>query len=201
MSLFVPIFSLKRRQARACFGLGLNLDLRDAKGDEAAQLFGALGDRSKPGEGEPGIKGGERLLLLVVPVVVAADDKERRAALDRIGRFQIGVIGARHRMVVLGGELALRQPQPDETIIGAVGDGAPQHVDRSPVVLGLVFKLGRPPQTGDEPRLLFVGRDAVDQLAAPIARRIGELFRLVFLRQRRRSGADERKTQQRAQHR
>ena len=32
--------------------LGLNLDLGDPKGDEAAQLLGALGDCSKPGEGQ-----------------------------------------------------------------------------------------------------------------------------------------------------
>ena len=95
------------------------------------------------GEGEAGLERGERLLLLVVAVVVAADHKQRRAALDRVGRFQIGVVGARHRMVVLGGELALREPQPDETVIGAVGDRAGQLVDRRGVALGLVIGVGR----------------------------------------------------------
>ena len=92
--------------------LGLHIDFGDAEGDQAAQLFGALGNGRQSGEAQARLEGGERLLLLVVPVVVAADDKQRRAALDRIGRFEIGVVGARHRMVVLDRELALRQPQP-----------------------------------------------------------------------------------------
>ena len=156
--------------------LGLNLDLGDPEGDEPAQLFGALGDRRQMGEAEPGLEGGERLFLLVVAVVVAADDKECRAALDRVGRFQIGVVGARHRMIVIGGELALGEPQPDEAVIGAIGDGARQLADGRRVVLRLVFDLGRLPECGHPIRLLLVRRDAVDQLLAPVARRIGQLL-------------------------
>ena len=103
-------------------------------------------------------------------------------------------------MVVVGGEFALREPQPDEAVIGAVGDGARQFADGCGVVLGLVFDLGCSPQPGHEARLLFVCRDAIDQLLAPVARRIGELLRLVFLRRGRCGGEDDEK-QQRAQHR
>ena len=129
--------------------------------------------------------------MLVVAVVVAADDKECGTALDRVGRFQVGVVGARHRMIVIGGELALGEAQPDEAVIGAIGDGGGQPADGRPVVLRLVFDLRRPPQGGHETGLLFVRRDAVDQLLAPVARRIGQLLRLVLLRRSRRGGEDE----------
>src|SRR5262249_22527196 len=82
-----------------------------------------------------------------------------------------------------------------------VGDGAAEPTDSGPIVLGLIFDLGRPPQPGDEVGLLLARRDAVDQLAAPVARRIGQFLRLVFLRRRRDGHADEAKEQQRAQHR
>jgi hypothetical protein len=121
-------------------------------------------------EAEPGIEGGERLLLLVVAVIVAADHKKCGAALDRVGRFQVGVVGARDRMVVIGGELALREPEPHQPVIGTVHDGARQFADSRPVILCLVFDLGRPPQGGHEVGLLAVCRDAVDQLLAPVAR-------------------------------
>ncbi len=161
-------------EARAApFRFGLDLDLGDAEGDEPAQFFGALGNRRQPGEIKTGVKRGERLLLLVVPVVIAADYEERHAAFDRIGRFKIGVVGARHRVVVLGSELVLRETQPNQTVIGAIGDGAGQFLDRRGVALGLVIGFGGPPPAGDQRGLLLVRRDAVDQLPAPIARRIG----------------------------
>ena len=132
------------------FGLGLDLDLGDAEGDEPAQLFGALGDRREPGEGEAGLEGGERLLLLVVPVVVAADDKERRAALDRVGRFQVRVVGARHRMVVLGrrarsAPAAARQDRHRRRWRWR----ASRSIGARRIMLGLVIALGRAPPAGD----------------------------------------------------
>src|SRR6516162_2200893 len=104
-------------------------------------------------------------------------------------------------MVVVGGKLALGEPQPEETVIGAIGDGALQFADGRLVVLRLVFALGRSSQSGDEISLLLVRWDAVDQLLAPIARRVGQLLGLVLLRQCRRGDADETEHQQRAQHR
>src|SRR5215467_2236350 len=118
-----------------------------------------------------------------MPIVVAADDKERYTTLYRVGRFQIRIVGARHRMVVLSSELILRESQPDETVVSPIGNSADQFVDRRSVALGLVVGLGRSPPASDQPGLLLVCRDAVYQLLAPIARRIGELLRLVFLSQ------------------
>src|SRR5262249_4041687 len=125
--------------------LGLNLDLGDPKGDEAAQLLSALGDCSKPGEGKTGVEGRERLLLLVVAIVIAADDKKGGTALHRLCRFQIGIVSACHCMVVVGPKLALPQPQPDEAVIGAVGDSARQLADGRGIVLRLKFYLGCAP--------------------------------------------------------
>ena len=113
---------MKRRQARAGIGLGLDIDLGHAKGDQPLQLLDPLGDCGRLGEGEPGLEGGERLLLLVVAVVVAGDQKQRVAAFDRVGRFDIGVVGAAWRGRRRVGEQRLREAQPDEPVIGAVGD-------------------------------------------------------------------------------
>src|SRR5215813_14433041 len=72
--------------------LGLNLDLGDPKGDEAAQLLGPLGNCGKPGEGKAGDEGRERLLLLVVAIVIAADYKESGTAFHRVCRFEVGIV-------------------------------------------------------------------------------------------------------------
>ena len=92
-------------------------------------------------------------------------------------------------MVVVRRELALRKLQPDETVIGTVGDGAvslPMAAESS-FTWYSISAVRRNPATS---RLLFVGRYAADQLLAPVARRIGELLRLVFLRCGRCGGKD-----------
>ena len=88
-------------------------------------------------------------------------------------------------MIIFGGDLVLREAQPDKTVIGAVCNRASQFLDRRGVALGLIIGVGHPPPAGDQRRLLLIRRDAVYQPPAPVARRIGKLFRLVFLRQRR----------------
>ena len=132
-------------------GLRLDLDLGDAERDQHLQLRDALGDGIRFGEAEPGLEYRQRLLELVVAVEVAGDDEQRVAALHRVGRFAVGVVGARQHMVgIAGGDLRLGQTQPHQPVIGAVGDRLFQIVDRLRVAFRLVFGVGVLAQAGDQ---------------------------------------------------
>jgi hypothetical protein len=181
--------------------LGLDLDLGDAEGDEPLQLVDPLGDGGGARQGNAGLKGGERLLLLVVAIVIAADQKERVAALDRIGRFGIGVVGRDRRAVIVGRDEVLRQPQPDKPVIGAIGDRLRQIVDRLGVAFRAVFGIGVAAQPRDQRRLPLVDRDAVDQFLAIGGARLGQLLRLIFLSGGRSGEQNQEKKCYRAQHR
>src|SRR5205823_13858994 len=69
---------------------------------------------------------------------------------SRIGRFAIGAVGGSLHPVVAGGSQCLRQAQPDEPVIGAVGDRLRQVIDRLGVALGAVFRIGVAPQPRSE---------------------------------------------------
>ena len=89
----VAIFSLKRRQARAASASAWTSTLVTRKATSRLSCSARSATAGSRVKREPGLERGERLLVLVVPVVVAADHEQRRAALDRVGRFQIGVVG------------------------------------------------------------------------------------------------------------
>jgi hypothetical protein len=76
-------------------------------------------------------------------------------------------------MVVFGGEPGLREPEPDETVIGSVDDRAGQLVDRSGIAFFAVIGFCHTPPAVNHCRLALVGRDALDQFPAPIAGRLG----------------------------
>ena len=79
--------------------------------------------------------------------------------------------------------------------IGFVGIGIMGH----PMALNLI-KGGHELFVYGKRRLPLVGRDALDQLPPPIARRFGKVLRLVFLGQPRCSNGHQAQYQQRAQH-
>ena len=161
--------------------LGLDVDFRDAEGDEALQLIDALGDRWRFGQYEASLKNRECVLELVVPVVIAADDEQRVGALDRVDGFDIGVVGGGHRVVVAGRRQVLRQPQPDQPVIGAVGDRPRQILDRLGMALRPVFGIGVVAQPRDQRRLPLVRRNVANEFLAVIDPGLGQLLRLIVL--------------------
>ena len=179
---------------------GLDVELCDAECDEPLQLLDAFGDRRRLGQREPRLEDGERLLVLVVAVVIACDDEQRVAALDRIGRFEIGVVSRRRDVIVTGRREVLREPQPDEPVIGAKGDRARQILDRLGIALGAVLVVRVLPQPRDQRRLALIGRNVANELLAVIGARLGQVFRLVFLGKGRRGEQDEQQQRKCLQH-
>ena len=114
-------------------------------------------------------------------VVVATDQEQRVAALDRVGRSGVGVVGRDRRAVVVGGHQVLRQAQPDEAVIGAKGDRLAQVVDRLGVAFRPVLGIGIAAQPRDQRGLPLVGRDAVDQFLAIGGAGFGQFLRLILL--------------------
>ena len=146
----IAIFSLKRRQAcgasdsaSTCTLVTRNATSRFSCATLSATVAGWR-------QGETRLEGGERLLLLAVAIVIAADQKQRIAAFDRIGRFEVGVVGAGRDMVIAGGGQVLRQTQPDQAVIGAGRDRAGQVIERLGIALRAVFFVGIASQPHDQ---------------------------------------------------
>src|SRR5262249_7542236 len=124
-----------------------------------------------------GLERRQRLLEFIVLVVILADDKQRLAALGRVVRLAVGVVGARHHVVVVGvGKLRLRQFQPGRAIVGAKRDRLFQIVDRLPVALGSELFVGVLLEARDQVGLAFFGVDAIEQVLAIVTAGIGQFL-------------------------
>src|SRR5712691_3498152 len=104
-------------------------------------------------------------------------------------------------MVVLDLGLRLGEPQPDQPVIGAIGDRLFEIVDRLGIALGAVLGVGVAAQPGDQRRLLLGDGNALDQLLAILPGRVGQFLRLILLCRRRRSQQHDDQQRKKAQHR
>ena len=179
----VAIFSLKRRQARGASASAVMSTLVTRKATSRFSWSTRSATEASWCSFSPVSNSGERFLVLLVAVEIAGDQEQRVAALDRVGRFDVGVVGGGLDMVVRGaGVQRLRQPQPDQPVIGAVGDRLGQIVDRLRIALGAVSASASRRSRGISAGCRLLAGIAVEQLLAVRLGGFGQLFRAVLLR-------------------
>jgi len=96
-------------------------------------------------------------------------------------------------VVVAGHRQALCQAQPDEPVIGAIGDRPRQIVDRLRIALRPVLFVRVLAQPWNQRRLSLVRRNVANDLLPVIDAGLGQLLRLIVLRG---SGRGKQKQQQ-----